>query len=429
MLLNPFTVTAVAAAGLLANGAHAFLLPPEITDSEARGAADVANIIPSADLQSQVVRIDCPGCPLLFRGRNGRPFQTDDIPNRLELNFEIQHDDKRDADRLVVNGFELFPHTNPLRDALVASQVIVDEKEEEGHDSDSDSDEEEREDMKEKRHMMKHPHHQPTPLPQRLGYGLHVEPKGRDETGAFDIIEVELQILEVGTVFVQGVPNVRAIVLKDATEYGHGRMVLGGVITGQPNRLAGLGNAVAGTDENNEEAECTGTLCRWMSAVREKLHDLKGSFMSHCHGGAMSSTQGDGAHPHPHPHHPHHHHNDEPADAATEPWRAPFQERSWGTLFRYIASHILLPVFVGIVAGVSISLIGMAIGTAVVALWRMVRCKHNNATGTHHRRRHSRSHRNKKEPATAEEKSSLVEEHQEAPPPYASDEEKQAEAN
>lgn len=417
MLLKPFA----AAASLLAlpGGALAFLLPPEVTDAEVRAAADIANAnLAPLDVQSHVVRLDCPGCPVLLRGRHGRPFQAEiDAPTRLELSFSVERSNH--GDRLVVNGFELFPHSNPLRDALVAPQVIVVEEE------NQEEKEEQREDMKEKRHWRglgehkKHGYNHGAPLPQRLGYGLHVESKGEGRSGAFDVVEVELQIIEVGSVFVDGVPNVRVTLLRDATAYGSGSMLIGGIVTGMPKKLGALTMAAPA-----DNPECTGALCRWLAAIREKLQGLKGSLKTfgHCHGGKPPvghGMAGDVAQPsHPHDH-------DAP-EAAAEPGRAPYQERSWGKLFQYIGRHILLPVFVGIIAGVTISILGMAIGTAVVALWRVFRCRRSSANSRHHRhhRRHSRAHRKAvhKEAAAAEEKSDLMADHQDPPPPYTDEE-------
>jgi hypothetical protein len=51
--------------------------------------------------------------------------------------------------------------------------------------------------------------------------------------------------------------------------------------------------------------------------------------------------------------HPNPHHHQRPHAGH---WAAPYQEHRWGKLFKHIASHILLPVLIGIFAGVSISL-------------------------------------------------------------------------
>ncbi|KAL2269541.1 hypothetical protein VTJ83DRAFT_1725 [Remersonia thermophila] len=423
MLLKPIAAAATLLA--LPGGSLAFLLPPQVTDAEARAAADVANAaIAPLDAQSRVVRLDCPGCPVLLRGRHGRPFQAEiDLPTRLELSFSIEQTHR--GDRLVVNGFELLPLSNPPRRALVAPQVIVVGEEDKGRQQEKE--EEQREDVKEKRHWRGHGHgehkkhgvNMGAPLPQRLGYGLHVEMKGKNPTSGFDEVEVELQIVQVGPVFVDGVPNVRVTLLHTTTPYGNGRLLLGDIVTGVPKKLGAL--AVGAPADH---PECTGALCRWLAAVREKLQGLKGSLKTfgHCHGGKAPAGHGMGGHAAQTG-------DDRFEAAATEAWRAPYQERSWGKLLEYVGRHILLPVFVGIVAGVSISLLGMAIGTAVVALWRIFRCRRRGASTSTRSRRHrrqSRAHRKAvhEEAAAAEEKSGLMADHQDLPPPpYTDDKE------
>lgn len=385
MLLKPLTL----AAGLLAVPAtRAFLIPPEVSDADIQVAETIESI--SAQVaDSQVVNVECPGCPIRISGRHGGDIQLQvDRPTHLELSFSIDH--QPDHDRLLVNGFELYPSGDPLADSLWARQII--------------------DHRKEKKHYREHDGHDQehrkrpgrfAPRPQRLGFAMLIAPPKIDAEAQLELIEVELQIFEVGAAFIDAIPSVKAKLVKDS----EGRLLLTQIEKSKPKRLPGGSKDGAG--------ECTTSMCKWLAAFREKLEKFKP--FRPCHGGPMKG----GMRPHgigegyrrPHHHHPH----PRPGDH----WRAPYQGRRWGKLFEYIATRILLPVLIGIVAGVSVSLIGMAVGTVIVSSWRFFRRRSSG-----HRRRHSRHHQRKatlKESAPVEEKSGLIE-HQDPPPSYEEEE-------
>ncbi|KAK3906597.1 hypothetical protein C8A05DRAFT_40623 [Staphylotrichum tortipilum] len=393
MLLTPLTVVA----GLLALPANAFLIPPEVSDADVQVANTIESIgAPVPD--GQVVEVACPSCPVLVHGHRGQPIQLKTHrPSHLELTFSV--DSLPDHDRLLVNGFELYPSGNPLRETLLAPQVI---------------------DRKEKRHEREHDHHNDgmrshrkgtqrlVPQPQRLGFGLHVGPAQKAADSQFVIVEVELQIIEVGSTFIDNIPNVKVKLVQD----GEGRILMAQIEKGASKKLVESPNG-------DVTEECTTMLCKWLAAVKEKLKIVKG--FGHCHkGGNMEGAMnpahgGAGEQSHPHPHHPH------PLQEGAEHWHARYPERRWGKLFKYIVAHILLPVLIGIVAGVSISLIGMAVGTVTVSLWRFFFRRRRSSSISSHRRHHSgHTHHHKaarKEAAGSDEKSGLME-HQDPPPSY-----------
>jgi hypothetical protein len=303
MLLKPLTL----AAGLLAAlpATQAFLVPPEVSDADIQ----VANTIESIGSQvadTHVVDVDCPGCPILVTGRSGRPIQLQiDRPSHLELTFSIDH--QPNHDRLLVNGFELYPSNAMMRDTLSAPQVV------------------DRED-KVRRHR-KRPHRF-EPQPQRLGIGVNVGPAKKDVDGQFELVEIELQIIEVDVAFIDGIPSLKVNLIKDT----EGRLIMSQILKSEPKNLLG-----------GQKGECTSTLCKLVAAARERLKKFKGfKGFGNCHG----ATKG-GMKPAAKPHHPH---------RPEGHWRAPHQERRWSRLFMYIGSHILLPVLIGVVAGVTVSL-------------------------------------------------------------------------
>jgi len=387
MLLKPLTL----AAGLMALPAtRALLIPPEVSDADIQ----VANTIESVGSQvaaTQVVDVECPGCPILLTCRRGKGVQLKiDRPSHLELAFSVDH--QPDHDRLLVNGFELFPSSSPFSATLSAPQIVDPEEKDKG-----------------KRHHSEDEHHERphklTPQPQRLGFGLKVTPPKKDAEGQFELVEVELQIIEVGVAFIDGIPNVKVKLIKD----GEGRLLMSQIEKGEPkNLLKGPGDS---------GAKCTTALCKWLAIARQRLERFKG--FGHCHDALKyAPVSGDAPHRRPHHHRPHHHH------PGADNWRATYQGRHWGKLFKHMASHILLPVLIGIVAGVSASLIGMAVGTVLITLWRAV-FRRRRGGGCGHRRRHSgHGHHHKaprKEAALSEEKSGLME-YQDEPPSYEEEE-------
>jgi hypothetical protein len=317
MLLKRLTV----AAGLVAvPAANAFLIPPEVSDADIQ----VANTIGSIGAQvaeTQVVNLECPGCPVLVRGRRGKSFQLGiDRPSHLELTFSVDH--QPDHDRLLVNGFELYPTTRPSREELVAPQVVDWRDEEKRHQREHDHDHDD--------HRHHRRPHRLTPQPQRLGFAARVGAPKKDADGQFELVEVELQIIEVGVAFIDGIPDVKVKLIKD----GEGRLLMSQIEKSESKKLVELPKGGA--------EECETMLCKVIATAREKFKALKG-----CHRGGMKpAVSGEVAH-----HHPHHHHAPAPGS-----WTAPYQERQWGKLFKHIGSHILLPVLIGIVAGVSVSL-------------------------------------------------------------------------
>ncbi|KAK4124943.1 hypothetical protein N657DRAFT_632876 [Parathielavia appendiculata] len=379
MLLKLFT----AAAGLLAIPAtQAFLVSPEISDADIQ----VANTIESlGDLgaETQVVDVECPGCPILVRGRRGKSFQRKiDRPSHLELTFSVDH--QPDHDRLLVNGFELYPTSRPSFEPLLAPQIVEGRRRHRGHDRHD-------RDHNDRKHRVRPSRH--TPQPQRLGFTARVSAPKKDANRQFELVEVELQIIEVGIAFIDGIPNVKVTLIKDA----EGRLLMSQIEKSEPKQVL--------EHPNGGAEQCETMMCEWVATVREKLKGLKG--FGHCHGGhtkggTASPALGEAPHGHPHHHHL-------PGD---KPRPTPFREHRWGKLFKHIGSHILLPVLIGIVAGVSVSLIGMAVGTVIVSLWRVVFRRRNG-----HRRHHSHHNAAHKEAALDEEKSGLME-HEDLPPSY-----------
>ncbi|KAK4174051.1 hypothetical protein QBC36DRAFT_313326 [Triangularia setosa] len=386
-----------AAAGLLAApAAHAFLIPPEISESDLKIVQEVEFAEPKiAEVQS--IDLECPGCPLSIKGRFGQDIQVKtDRPNHLELLFAIEHRPEG-GDRLLVNDFELYPFADPFSSNLIAPQVLDDstkgEKRHDHHGGEEDG------------HRRGKHHRRPKPQAQRLGFGLHVSPVQKDTDGNFELVEVELQVIEVGYTFIDNIPKLKVNLVKDQD----GKLLMTTIEKSTPQQIVG-------GSEEDKPAECATTICQLMAAAHEKMEQLRKMRLPGCHGGKAGMGK-ERPEPFFHRHGGEHHHGGHHGHSEPRPGHMTMREHSWGKLFKNITSHILLPVLIGIVAGVAVSLIGMAVGTVIVAMWRFFR----KPTHTRrHSRRHSLHKASHKEAVVAEEKSGLLaaEEEQDAPPAY-----------
>ena len=306
MLLQSLTV---AAAGL-AGTTTAFLIPPEISHS-------VVNTMP-VDMPSmpagvRVVKVDCPGCPVQWLDADANVHVEKDMENHLLLGFRI--DRRPDSDRLLVNDYEIFPNPDPLaRRPLFAPQGMRDTAyyAETGTNT---------------------PNAMNTKIP-RLGYSLHWRPLTEDKESHMELISVDFQVIEVHDAFVNGIPSVHVKLVK--TENG-------GLVMGDIQVTA---SQTVQSNPMDKQEECTTAVCKWRAIIADRLRNFK---PHGCGGKVAKFGQHKGKEQHrPRPgghHHSHHNHH-----------HGPLREHSWGQLFKKLGSHILFPVFIGIVAGVSASM-------------------------------------------------------------------------
>jgi len=495
------TAAAVASATLFsASTVSGFLIPPELSDTDIAFAQEVASdlnpennldpIIASAS-QHQLLELACPGCPVLIKDRHHNahhPKVLTDKPNHLELDFKIDH--VSSGDRLLVNGFELFPNADPLRSELWAGQVLeqshvrtgkVEDMPHAEDDSDSEHENDDHQKHKNRKHKnRKHRNRKPKTIPQNLGFGLRTtssQPSSDPAEQAQEIIDLNLQILEVGNAFVQGIPAVEIKLLRDQVT---NKLMIAGIDTAASNEDNGLPVPFMGVaPDQKPEPECDSFLCKLLEGFREKVKEGKEAWekkMGGCHGQSATPYVEEGAEGQ----------REMPVveidieridfdgeDGTWEIVAAPVEEQeeeekeikdlldevpqqedespegqhggwhghhhggmhryehNWGSLLKSITAHVLLPVLVGIVAGVSVSFIGMAFGTLIVALYRFFyrrggssgcrgrKCRRNGGAGCKRSRRHGKDEAE----APVEEKAGLLnaqepEAEGEAPPAY-----------
>jgi len=377
------------AAALLLGGlpaAFSFMIVPEIAPADDA----LFSILPfdvAADVESQTVDLPCAGCPVLLEGQLSTATE-----NHLELTFSVDH--AAGFDRLLVNSFELYPNADPFGGSLAAPQ-IVDVA------------------MKDRRGMMHHHHADEEAAPEvPLGYRIDVYPVAKDEANQkLELINVDLQIIEVGQTFVGSIPTVSLKLVKDGDN---------------------LAIAKIETKERTEapaKPKCTDLWC----SVKEMLNKGIGMFKKPCpgmmkhghHHGAEQPKPAETApgmsedmdhvevpgHRHPHHHHHHGHHGFKEAHG---------HHRFFGAVSGVIR-HVILPVLIGIVAGVSVSLVGMVVISSLLCLVRFVRGKKAAGTGCPFHRRMCRNKAADTEIVIAEEEKSGLMVNQDPPPKYEED--------
>jgi len=308
MLLKPLSL---AAAGLAAT-ATAFLLPPDITVDDVQiDAVDGGVQVPKM-AERQRLDLNCPGCPIQVVGHHGKMRVANGLDSHLELDFAIDHADGQD--RLLLNGFELYPNSDPMRHELTAP------------------------------HVADIPGHDAGTIAPRLGFSLQWHPVAADKLGNLELMDFELQIIEVGSSFVDGIPAVDIKLIK-----ADGALMIGSV--------RAVESQTGPTTPMEKQEECTTILCKWRAILENQVKHFrhphhkcgKAGKMAHMMQGSHKHHNGEhrhhfGGHMAHHDGPPHHHH------------AFRLREHSWSELFRKFASHILIPVLVGVVAGVSVSM-------------------------------------------------------------------------
>lgn len=356
----------LAAAGLAAAAtttAQASLVVPDVSADDFIKALPVVHT--DSPIQSESLKLDCPGCPVRMRNHRGRYDTKTAIASHLELNFAVEPS-PNGGDRLLVNGIELYPRTASWYSPLRAHQVV---------------------DFAEA--ATKHPRKFEPDTPQ-LGYmvttGLTDEGEGDER---ITLIEIDLDIFEVGATFIDGIPNVNAKLLETST----GKIMVASLEATPSNHIAkhmGYVDApdshhgVAAGDQQQEEEQCQTLLCSWRSAVVKALKSFRpGCFSSHRHHG-HGHGHGHGGHRHGHHDHDGHRHKHMQSQYR--------KHHTWGRLFKNVAWSIIIPVFFGLLAGIAVSVLGMLVGTSIVFIWRVFARRQTPWMQRHCRRRRAHSH-------------------------------------
>ncbi|KAJ4208146.1 hypothetical protein NW759_013771 [Fusarium solani] len=297
LLLKPLALAATAAA---------ILIVPDTSEADdgifRTLPIDVDTFEVPATAFGQSITIPCTRC----RDRNAQ----------LELNFGIEEH------RLVLNGFELYPHADPWNGDLSAPVTKSNGKS----------------------------------AVRRLGYGLAIRPEGMDDDQHLEVIGVEIRIIEVGDRFVDGVPPVKVKLIKAPV----GEIIIGSI-------------EVEGSSHNGLGDDCS-MWCRAKGLLHETLKSIKGSIKGKGKGKGCHGMKSHGMKGHGHKNN-HGHGNSENKNAGT-PHQGHAQlvpervDYSWANMLKHITAYIIIPVLMGVTAGVGVALFAMFLCTLTVRLVR-----------------------------------------------------------
>lgn len=222
-----------------------------------------------------------------------------------------------------------------------------------------------------------------------LGYGLAMTPVAADDYNQLQLIDLDLSIIQVDRQWVDHVPIVKTHVIKTIT----------GDLFIQDIQL-----------QENDRPGCSGLMCRAKAMADKMLHALgslkKGCMMHHGHHGFDRL-----------PGFPH------MADAEENQLETPTHggeehRHNWRLLLANIASHIFLPVLMGVTAGVGVAVLAMVLCSVVIRLHRLVKSKRARRAGGCCRKKQAA-----RREADSVEKIGLMEalESDELPPQYQDD--------
>ncbi|SPN99756.1 uncharacterized protein DNG_02607 [Cephalotrichum gorgonifer] len=233
----------------LAATAHSFLVPPDFSADDI-AFAQVAPLDLSEN--DRAISVECAGCPVSVPEGSGPAVVSADVPNRLDMVFSIEASPA--GDRFLANGFELFPNPETFPAPLVAEHVSG---------------------------AIVNAHLRVVSETKALGYQVHIYPLAKDDGQQFiEVIAVDLQIVEVGGVFVDDIPLVKVLLGKKGDD-----LAIMDVETVQP------------TGPSAPEAECTTFIC----SLKTFFAGMKSSFKRPCPGRLAG-----GFHDPPHHGPPHH---------------------------------------------------------------------------------------------------------------------------
>jgi len=386
-------LTSLIAAGLAVASTNALLLPPDVDISD----EDVFSILPHPtgnDLSSLMavgkeasINLNCPGCPVRKQHRNGVITTHTAVNSHLELNFAIEQVNGHDA--LVLNGVPIFPDALSVTTQPLTARLIPD--------------------FKKKNHdFVQHK------KPEVLGFGLMSRPVHSDPANKMDLFAVDLEIIEVGEVFIKGIQGVEALLLR--TQEGKLMLVEVNIVDTE----------AAHRPESHPAEQCSSLVCQVKNMFKGIFSDFglkpcsknkEPGMTGEIIGDADEGLRGPEDRPPHHGHHGHHGLSGHGRHGHHGP-----NHNSWGRLLGSIANDILFPVVFGVFAGVTASVLGMMVGTFIVHMWRV--CVRGDRRCPRRRAAESDAKAGDEAVIVEEEKMGLMAEQEEdieAPPAYDND--------
>lgn len=296
---------------------YSFLLPPTISQAD----TDIVNTLPFEDattIDTRVMEINCPGCPALpaIEGK----MHMKQPQSMLKLNFSISHENR---DQLLLNGLPIYPieaQSAMLMEPLTAPLMAL---------------------TTDNKWVQTW-----TPT---LGYSIMVHhPVPYSKQDQMDLVAIHFEIVEVGDKFLSGLSSVDIKLLETPS----GKLMIGDAqITQAKSEIS------KPTDDIHE---CTTIICKWRAIIADKVSKLKG-----CGSKARPSTTKASSEHKKKPHYGHH-------SRPNRPFRHHHRHGGFARFFKGIILHVFIPVLIGIMFGITASLVGMVAGHIIVFVWRTV---------------------------------------------------------
>lgn len=373
---NMFVRSTFAITGLAALSS-AFLVPSTIVPADLNSA--LALSLTGSD--GGHVQLDCPGCPVaLKRTQNvgltatlwgaGPAFRS-----TLDLDIKVKH--MQESDVIMVNNVQLFPITQPFTNGpLIAQQNQIDDQ---GKDLAGED--------------------------VALGYNAAIKlVKAADEKEPLSLYKMRFSIVEVGDMFIEGLDVIELDVIATSA---------GGLMITDTKKVPTTPLPMSSVTDG----QCRTMICKLKEAVAthaNRLQEMRPKHRGGCHGksGMRHSLKGHPAHANEEHFKGRHHH------------RHHRFSRFLHNL-KNVALQVLIPISIGIATGMTASLLGMAIGHLVVAMWRFF--IRGNARGECS---YANAHREPVEVGSIDEKKHfiLVEEDEIPLPPYRDDDDEKSES-
>lgn len=318
----------ILSAAALAFPASAFLLPP----TDAAGVSDkfwkpeVKGIDPAAQ---SLLKLDCPGCPFAVGEKDGQyTWAKDVVDSSLLLNFTLADD------KILLNDRVFFPMEFPHLHAFFAPQIR-------------------------KSNSKDLPEHS---VPVRMGYALEAIPHETHEGHDWFILQFTVFDLAGRQVHIDTVKLMYTI-----NNDGNIPLVMIDTI---PVDAPGSPSAIG--------MDCKNSLCRMKAMIIEKIkqairkakeaaaaakNSKPAAWVKGCHNkfrGGRPNHHGRPDHGKPRPHHRPHH--------GGRPHRH-HEHKNLRDRIRRFARAVIVPVLLGICAGITAGAIGMIVGHALAYLW------------------------------------------------------------
>jgi len=300
--------------------ADAFLLPPEISAAD----TDIIKTLPFEDavaIDGRVMEINCPGCPVLTDIED--KMHSTQVDSVLKLDFRLIHDGE---DRLYLNNIQIYP-MNPSAETffepLTAPQMIKTDDNTWEYSS----------------------------SPQ-LGYAISVaHPVSKSIKDQLDLVSIHVEIIEVADKYLPAMPVVEIKLLETPSH----KLMIGDAIIKEP-------QSQPPAKPTDDEQECTTILCKWRAIVADRLSKLKGCGSKARPAVVVPAHKTHGHHGRPHSHRP---------NGPHRPYRHHYKHQGIARIARILKS-ILIPLLIGVMVGITASLLGMAVGHIAIFIWRML---------------------------------------------------------